>query len=246
MPKTHTINRQDKKTGGDLNFRQGFKDGMAVGFGYLAVGIAFGALAVAYGLSPKWAFLISFTNLTSAGQFVGIGLIKAKESLVVIGMAVFIINIRYFLMSLSLSQKTDKDISTAKRCIIAHGITDENFVIASLKQGKLSFPYMVGLMSLPIAGWSLGAYAGAISTGLLPKVVQDALGIALYGMFIALIVPAVRKSVEVLFVVALAVGISCLFFYTSFLHNISSGVVVIICTILSAAIGACFFPKKDL
>lgn len=232
------------ETAETLSFKKGVHDGLPVALGYFAVSVAFGMLAVRSGLTPQLALLISVTNLTSAGQFAGLALIGAGGSLLEIGATVLVVNIRYMLMSLSLSQKLDQSVGLLKRCIIAHGVTDENFMIASLQKGTLTFGYLLGLMSLPIFGWAMGTYAGGVTTNLLPHIVQDALGIALYGMFIALIVPAVRRSLEILAVVLVAVGLSCLFYYLPFFAVLSSGVKVIICTVVGAAVGAYFFPNK--
>lgn len=233
--------RTDSETG---DYKRGFIDGSSIGLGYFAVAAAFGMLAVGFGLSPMLAFLISITNLTSAGQFAGLALIGAGGSLIEIAATVFIVNIRYVLMSLSLSQKLAAHFPLWQRLIAAHGVTDEIFMVASLQKGEISFPYMLGLMTLPIIGWSSGTYLGAVVTNLLPHILQDALGIALYGMFIALLIPAIRKSMEILVVVLVAVGLSCLFFYVPALSGVSAGVVVIICTVVGASVGAIFFPNK--
>lgn len=226
------------------DFKQGLYHGVSIGLGYFAVSAAFGMLAAGFGLSPLLALLISVTNLTSAGQFAGLALIGAQGSLIEIGATVFVINIRYVLMSLSLSQKLDSSVKFWQRFIIAHGVTDEIFMVASLQKGALSFRYILGLMILPIIGWGGGTYLGAAATGLLPPIIQDGLGIALYGMFIALIIPAVRKSLEIFCVVAISVGLSCLFFYLPALSGVSDGTAVIICTVVGAASGALFFPNK--
>lgn len=234
--------QQIKTPAGD--FKRGLYHGASIGLGYFAVAAAFGMLAAGVGLTPELALLISVTNLTSAGQFAGLALIGAGGSLIEIAATVFVINIRYVLMSLSLSQKLSGQVKFWQRFVIAHGVTDENFMVASLQEGELSFRYLVGLMTLPIIGWGGGTYLGAAATSLLPAIVQDGLGIALYGMFIALIVPAVRKSLEILAVVAVAVGLSCLFFYVPAFSGLSTGVTVILCTVVGAACGAYFFPNK--
>ena len=225
-------------------YKRGLYHGASIGLGYFAVSAAFGMLAVSCGLSPGLALLISVTNLTSAGQFAGLALIGAGGSLIEIAATVFVINIRYVLMSLSLSQKLSGLVKFWQRFIIAHGVTDEIFMVASLQEGEITFRYMLGLMTLPILGWGGGTYLGAVATELLPAIVQDGLGIALYGMFIALIIPAVRKSLEILAVVAVAVALSCLFFYLPALSGVSTGVAVFVCTVVGAGFGAYFFPNK--
>lgn len=233
-----------QSSGKNKDFSQGFRDGASIGLGYFAVSAAFGMLAVSFGLSPALAMVISLTNLTSAGQFAGVTLIGAGGSLLEIGTTVLIINLRYLLMSLSLAQKLDKTVKFAQRFIMAHGVTDEIFMVASLKKGSVTFYYMAGLMTLPIIGWSLGTYLGGAITNILPLFLQDALGIALYGMFIALLVPAIRQSPAVLAVVSVAVALSCLLYYCPIFAGISSGMAIILCTVIAAVIGAVFFPKK--
>ena len=226
-------------------FRQGLKDGIPIALGYFAVSAAFGILAAGIGLSPSIAMLISVTNLTSAGQFAGLTLIGGGSSLLEIGVTVLIINLRYLLMSLSLSQRLAPSVKFYQRFIMAHGITDEIFTVASLKEGAVSFGYMLGLMLLPIGGGSRGTYFWAAGNNILPFFLQDALGIALYGMFIALLIPAIRQSAAILMVVVIAITLSCLFFYCPLFAHLSSGAAIIICTVISAGLGALIFPKEE-
>ena len=227
-----------------LLYFQGLKKGLPIGLGYFYVSIAFGMMAVSGGLSPFSALVISMTNLTSAGQFAGTNLIIQHSGYFEIGLTVFVINIRYFLMSLSLTQRLEKMTFLKKACI-ACGITDEIFTIASLEKEALTFKWMVGLMTLPYIGWALGTYVGAKTTSLLPVNLQDALGIALYAMFIALILPAVKKSKPIFITVALAVSCSLIFKYVPYINRISSGFAVIGATIFAAGIGAYCFPVKE-
>lgn len=147
-------------------FYEGLKSGIPIGLGYLPVSFTFGFLAVSGGL-PVWvAVFISLTNLTSAGQFAGTNLILAGAGYFEVALTTFVINLRYMLMSLSLSQKLDEKTGTGARLALAFGITDETFVVSSLHSGILKASYMLGLITMPILGWNLGTWlGGAISAG---------------------------------------------------------------------------------
>ncbi len=227
------------------NFKYGIQKGIPIFLGYLPVSFTFGFMAVSGGL-PVWlAVFISVTNLTSAGQFAGTNLIFAQAGYLEIALTTFVINLRYSLMSLSLSQKIHHKTPVWKRLIFSFGITDETFVVASMENGTLSAGYLLGLMTLPFIGWSLGTFLGGSVSTLLPLSLQNAMGIGLYAMFIALIVPASREKKEVFLVVLMAVLFACLLKYTPVLKQISSGFRVIIATILAAGIGAFLFPKEE-
>ncbi len=231
-----------KTVGPALTFRKGLRDGLPICLGYLPVSFAFGMMAVEGGL-PVWAaVLISMTNLTSSGQFAGTALIFAGGSYLEIGITTFVINIRYMLMSLSLSQKVDPNMSALSRSILSFGNTDEVFAIAMQQQGKIPSRYLSGLILTPYCGWTLGTFLGAACTGILPLSVRSALGIAIYGMFIAIIIPPSRHSRAVLVTVLLSTAISCLFAFTPGFEQLSSGWVIIICAILAAGYAAFRFP----
>lgn len=227
------------------DFKAGVKHGIPICLGYIPVSFTFGLMAVSAGI-PKWtAILISLTNLTSAGQFAGITLISAGTAYFELGLTVFIINLRYMLMSLSISQKIDRKINTLQRMLFSFGITDETYVVASLQPNKLSSSYLFGLISMPIFGWNLGTILGVFISDLLPLTLQNAMGIALYGMFIALIVPPARKERKILVIIMIAVAIMCMFRYISIFSGISSGFRIIISSVVAAAVGAYFFPNKE-
>ncbi len=225
-------------------FMEGAKGGIPIALGYLPVSFTFGLIAVSGGL-PVWvACLISLTNLTSAGQFAGTSLIFAGAGYMEIAMTTFVINLRYMLMSLSLSQKIDKSVTLLERMIFGFVVTDETFVVGSLREGKLKTPYLMGLISLPIIGWNVGTAMGACVSSVLPAALQNAFGIALYGMFIALIVPTARESRNVLTIILMAVGMNCVLTYVPFFAFVSSGFRIIISTIFGAGLGAYLFPKE--
>ena len=226
-------------------FKKGIKSGLPIGIGYIPVSFTFGFLAVSGGL-PIWvAVVISLTNLTSAGQFAGTNLIFAGAGYLEVALTTFVINIRYMLMSLSLSQKLERKTGTLARLALAFGITDETFVVGSLKPGTLTAPFLLGLILMPIAGWNLGTLMGGCISTLLPQALQNAMGIALYAMFIALIIPAAKASVHVLCIICIAVAVQCGLNYIPVFSFLSDGFRVIISTVAAAGLGAWLFPGTD-
>ncbi len=238
---------KEKKTfsGCADKYSQGFRDGLPIALGYFSVSFAFGITAVGMGLPPLVAVLISMTNLTSAGQLAGVTILAAGGSFLEMAMAQLIINLRYALMSLSLSQKLNAKYSVLHRIISAFGVTDEIFAVASGKEGEIDKKYMYGLITLPYIFWAAGTAAGAFLGEVLPEAIKSALGIAIYGMFIAIVIPPAKKSRGVLFTAITAAALSCLIYYIPVFSGISSGIAVIICTVIAAALGALLFPRKN-
>ncbi len=228
------------------SFFSGIKDGIPIGLGYLSVSFTFGIMAVNSGLSVWIAVLISMTNLTSAGQFAGIGLICAGASYIEMALAQLVINLRYALMSLSLTQKTDKSFNIIHRLVLSFGITDEIFAVASGKTHEIGIKYMYGLITIPFFGWTTGTLIGAIAGSILPDSIASALNIAIYGMFLAIIIPPAKKSRPVLWVIILSVAISFIFHYIPYLSELSEGFVIIICALVASGFGALFFPVKEV
>ncbi len=226
-------------------FKRGLKLGIPIGMGYFSVSLAFGMMAVRSGLTPLVAVLISMTNLTSAGQFAGISLMAMGGTGFEMALTTLMINARYFLMSLALTQKFSKNFGSINKFIVAFGVTDEVFTLAALEKGELNSDFLKGMMVIPYIGWSMGTLTGAVMSNILPYSLQDALGIALYGMFIAIIIPAVRESKAVLFTVCLAVICSCILKYVPVFSQITSGFAIIICTFIGAGIAAAIYPVQD-
>lgn len=226
-------------------FIKGLKDGLPIALGYLAVSFGFGTLAASSGISAFEATLISLTNLTSAGQFAGLTVILEGQALWQMVMTQLVINSRYFLMGLSLSQKIGKHASLPARFAIAFINTDEIFATAMSVYHPLTPIYMLGLGIPPIIGWSLGTLLGAIAGNLLPATVSTALGVAIYGMFIAVFIPKARAERPVLITVLVALALSSLFYFAPYLRDLSSGISVVICTVLAAALCALLFPIKN-
>ena len=226
-------------------YKKGLYDGIPICLGYISVSFAFGLMATKSGLSILSSLIISMTNLTSAGQFAGLEIIKSNGTLIELTVAMFIINIRYMLMSLSLSQKVNTEIGTLKRLMMSFGITDEVFAVSMQQPGKITFTYFMGLITLPWLGWSLGTFLGAFASSVLPELIRHSLGIAIYGMFLAIIIPPAKKSRPVLNVILIAVSISIILHITPFLKNLSGGWQIIISTVLASGMGAILYPKED-
>lgn len=230
---------------GGESFKKGLKDGIPIGLGYFAVSFAFGMMAVSGGLSTWQAVLISLTNLTSAGQFAGLEIIFAAGSYWEMVLTQLVINLRYCLMSFSLSQKLRRDVPWAHRYLVAFGITDEIFGVSASQPGKVHPFYNYGAMCVAIPGWTLGTLVGAISGNLLPDFMVSAFSVAIYGMFLAVIIPPAKKDRAVLVVVAASMVISTLFAVVPVLQKVSSGFVIIITTILVAGTAAYFCPVQE-
>lgn len=226
------------------DLKRGIRKGIPIALGYLSVSFTFGVKAVNGGL-PAWvAVLISLSNLTSAGQFAGTTLIIAGSTYFEIAVTTFVINIRYMLMSLALSQKLVRGTGRLQRCIFGFGITDEVFAVAAGESGKISASYMYGLISLPIVGWTAGTALGAVASDIMPPILASAMELGLYAMFIAIILPPAKHSRAIALVIAAAVAIECVLYYIPIFNWISGGFKVIIAAIAAAVTGAVLYPVK--
>ena len=220
----------------------GIKDAIPVGLGYFAVSISLGIIASNIGLNLFETFLLSFLNNASAGEYAGLQAIKEHSTLISLAIVIIITNSRYLLMSFSLSQKLDNKVPFWQRALIAYSIVDELYALACSKE-KLNPFYYFGMMSISIPCWALGTIAGLLLGNLLPVNIVSALSIALYAMFIAIVVPPCKKEKGVFFAVLIS-------FVSSYLFNIifpslSSGIKVIILTVIIATIISLIFPKGD-
>lgn len=227
------------------DFKRGMRDGIPIAMGYVPVSFTFGLMAVSVGMTWWQALLISVMNLTSAGQFAGLDIMAASGAYMEMALTEFIINLRYALMSLSLSQKLDRSMTLPHRFAISYGITDEIFGVASSRKGEVGKWYFYGLISLPFIGWQAGTLFGALLGGVLPAMVSDVLGIAIYGMFLAIILPQAREDAACLKVILVAVAMSCCFRWILVFRHVSSGFVIIICAVAASALGAWLYPVKE-
>jgi predicted branched-subunit amino acid permease len=225
-------------------FTQGIKDGFPICLGYFSVSVAYGLTAALAGV-PVWAAtLISVSNLTSAGQFAGTNLMVAGGALLELIVTTLIINARYFLMAFSVSQKVDDKMTLAQRFAVSFGITDEIFAVSMQRKTPLTAAYMAGLILTPVIGWTAGTFCGAAATSFMPQILSNALGIALYAMFIAIIIPPAHDNKNVLAAILIAVGLSLCFTYVPFVNGLSGGWAVIIITLAASALCATVFPVK--
>lgn len=226
-------------------YKTGVHTGLPVGLGYFSVSFGFGAMAVAQGLKALDATLISASNLTSAGQFAGLTLIVAMGTLWEMIVTQIVINSRYSLMSLALSQRMGEKIGFFPRLFIAFFNTDEIFALAMARKQPLTVPFMLGLGTLPFFGWTGGTLMGALAGSVLPQDIRAALGVMLYGMFIAIVVPPAKQEKPVFITLLLALTFSCLFAWVPALKTVSAGISIVICTVAAASIAAVLFPTED-
>lgn len=225
-----------------LNYKKGLKDGIPIALGYLSVSFAFGVTAVSLGVPEFIALIISMTNLTSAGQLAGVVIIASLGTVAEIILTQLVINARYFLMSLTLTQKLDKKFTLLDRLLCSIGITDEIFAVAVMNDKPVTRNYLLGLMTLPYLGWSCGTLLGAVLGGILPQIIVNALNIALYAMFIAIVVPTAMQNKKVIPVVIISVALSCAFTFIPVLNNVNSGIVYVVSALIASIIGALVFP----
>ena len=226
------------------SYRVGLKRGLPIALGYLSVSFGFGISVVSGGLQAIWAVLISMTNLTSAGQVAGVAVILAHGPLVEMILTELVINLRYSLMGIALSQKLGR-FPLFHRLLMAFGITDEVFAVAIAEPGSLGPKYFYGLMTLPYIGWAAGTALGALAGDILPTAVTGALGIAIYSMFVAIVVPEARDDRGILFTVLIACTLSCLLTYLPCFSFMTRGFSIILCAVVAAVVMALVRPVAD-
>lgn len=227
-------------------YLRGLRHGIPTGLGYLSVSFGFGILAVNLGLSVCTAVGISATNLTSAGQVAGVGIIAAGGTLAEIVLTQLVINVRYSLMGISLTQRLSPSFRTLHRLLAAFFLTDEVFAVAYTQKREVTPAYMYGLGTIPFICWTLGTLLGAAAGEILPIFLTAALSISIYGMFIAIVVPPVRADRGVAFSVLLTVVLSCALRFIPGLNAVPEGFSVIICASLSSAAVALLRPVREV
>ena len=242
--KENNTKRKYRKRDNTQDFADGLKAGIPIGLGYLSVSFTFGIIAVSYGFYWWQAVLISMLNLTSAGQFAGIGIMQNPGQYAEMFITQLTINIRYSFMTIALSQKTDNRFRGIYRWLLGAATTDEIFAVA-VARVQVSPAYYFGLQIIPYIGWTLGTLIGAVLGNVLPAPLISALGLAIYSMFVAIVIPEMKKVRAVVYVVALSLVISCMFTYLPILKHVSSGIAVSICAITAATVGALLFPRPQ-
>lgn len=227
------------------SFAKGIRNGLPICFGYLSVAFAFGIFAVGSGLTVAEALLISLTNVTSAGQLAAVPIIAGGGTLIELAVSQLVINLRYALMSVSMSQKLGGSVRLLDRFLIAFVNTDEVFAVAMAQDVPVGRRYLYGLILTPYLGWSAGTLLGAVAGNLLPAVVISALGIAIYAMFIAIVLPKAKEHRPTALCVVLAIVLSCAFYYIPVLRKVPSGFSVILCAVIAAAVMALLRPVEE-
>ena len=226
-------------------FFKGMKDGFPIAMGYFAVAFTLGIASKKAGLSAIQASLMSAAMLASAGQFAGIEMIAAGAGYLEMAATTMIVNLRYLLMSSALSQKVERGKPFYHRLLMAYAVTDELFGISISVEGRLNPCYLYGAASIAAPGWVLGTFLGAVIGMILPVRVMNALNVALYGMFLAVVIPASKKSKIVAGVVVASMAASAGFSVIPGLREISSGFQMIILTVLLAGAAAVLFPVEE-
>ena len=226
-------------------FLEGLRDGVPIGLGYFAVAFSLGIVARNAGLTPIQGFIASFFNLASAGEYALFTSMQAAASFLEIAIITLVVNARYLLMSCALAQRFDPATPMIHRFLVGFGITDELFGISIARPGNLNPVYSYGAFFVAIPLWSLGTSLGIIAGNFLPTRVVSALSVALYGMFLAIIIPPARKNL----VIAIAVAVSFLCSYLCgiipYVKELSSGTRTIILTVVIASIVAIVKPVED-
>lgn len=232
--------KMDKK-----NFREGMKHGLPIGLGYFAVAFSLGIVAQSVGLTPFQGFLGSVLNHASAGEYAMLILIGSWASFPEVFLMSVVANARYLLMSCALSQRFSPETGLLHRICVGWGITDEIFGITIARSGFVRPEYTYGAMCVATPLWALGTMFGIIAGNILPMRIVSALSVALYGMFIAIIIPPAKKDRVVLGMIIISFVLSFVFGIIPILSGISSGTKTIILTVLIAGIGAVIFPIKE-
>ena len=233
------------KKRGQSDFSKGVCNGLPVALGYIPLAFSFGTIAISGGYNFIVPTIMSMLSFTGAGQMAGIQMMIQAASLVSIFLVNLVINARYLVMSLSMNNRITEKMSFGKKMFIAFGMTDENFSVASLYHGRLSFGFFAGLMLTSYTGWVLGTLVGAVLMQIMPPIIQEALSITIYAMFCGLLLPSVKKDKAVALIAFISVAISCLFWFVPVFASLPSGINIIVPTVIAAAIGAWLFPIKQ-
>lgn len=227
-------------------YLRGLRDGVPIGLGYLAVGFTVGITARNIGMTPVQAGVMSLAMHASAGQFAAMTVMSTSAGYLEMVLTTLIVNLRYLLMSCALSQKIDSRTRMGHRLVMSYYITDEIFGAASGVEGRLNPFYQYGMATVAGPGWTVGTFLGAALGAVLPQQMANAMNVALYGMFLAVIIPPARKEKVIAAVVAVSMAASYLFSVLPVLRGISSGFRIMILTILIAGAAAWLKPADPL
>lgn len=223
-------------------YAKGLRDGIPISLGYFAVGFTLGITAREAGITAFQMGLMSLMMHASAGQFAVITIIASQSGYVAMVLTQLVINIRYMLMSCALSQKISPQTSIPKRLLLSYFVTDEIFGIAASVKGTLNPFYNYGAATVASPGWALGTVLGVLVGNILPPSMTSALSVALYGMFLAVVIPASKEDRAVAVVVLASMAGSLAFRFLPLLCDISDGTRIIILTLVIAAAAAVIKP----
>lgn len=226
-------------------FKNGLRDGIPIALGYFAVAFSLGIVAKKAGLNPFQGFISSILNHASAGEYAEFTVIIANAPYIEMAFVILITNIRYLLMSCALSQRFAPDSSLLHRIFVGFGITDEIFGISIARAGSLNPYYNYGAMAIALPSWAAGTALGIVAGNILPTSVVSALSVALYGMFVAIIVPAAKSNRIVAGTIIASFLVSFVVSKISLFDNLSDSMKISLLTILIAGAAALFFPVKD-
>lgn len=227
------------------NYLQGIKDGIPIAMGYFAVAFTLGIAAKDMGMTIAQSGLMSFMLHASAGQFAAMTVIAEQAGYIAMIGAMFVINIRYFLMSCALSQKLNPNTPLWQKMLMSYFVTDEIFGISVSVKGELNPFYPLGAMSVGSPAWLIGTMLGAAVGNILPVSLSSAFGVALYGMFIAVIIPPSKESKTIAIVVFISMAASALSTVLPVLSTMSSGTKIIILTLVNASAAAIIKPVQQ-
>ena len=227
-------------------FKEGFKDGVPIGLGYFAVSFSLGVYAASVGLSPMQGAIASLLTNASAGEYAGFMVIATNASYLQMVIMTIVASLRYLLMSTVLSNRCDEDMKLIHRFLLSFYITDEIFAISIARSKKIEPFYTYGAVLPATTLWASGTLIGILAGNILPSRIVSALSVALYGMFIAIIIPPCKKDRYVLIGVIISFLLSYLStYYIPFIKDISSGTRTIILTIIISTFMALLAPRKD-
>ena len=227
------------------NVKMGLRDGLPIGIGYFAISFAVGVFAASLNLRWFEALAISMMNFTSAGEIAAIPVIAAGGSLVELALTQMVVNSRYALMSISLSQRLGKSVRLRDRFLIAFFNGDEIFALVCAKESLVGKKYFFSLAILPYLGWSFGTLCGAVVGDLLPDFLSEALAVALYAMLITIITQASKTSKSTLVCIIVAITVFCISEFLPFLQLIPRGITVVILSVIISAIFALVAPVSE-
>lgn len=234
-----------KKIENKKAFIDGIKAGIPIGLGYFAVSFSLGIMAKNSGLNPIQAFVVSLLNNASAGEYAGFTLIAAGATYVEVALMTFIANARYLLMSTAMSQRIEPGTSVLHRIGVAFDLADEVFAVSIARPGWANPNFTYGVISVALPGWSIGTAIGCVAGELMPIRLVSALSVALFGMFLSVIIPTGKKNKVVLFFIILSFALSFVCNYIPYVNALSEGTRTIILTVMISAIAAAAFPVRD-